>query len=92
MNNFGHIEAMKEMLFSKFLKSYVDFGNGIKCQESIDGFEDNCVGTCPVSFCQSWQEYMWWVVNVLKSGPKISDPRKRHDTQFNLFDINGTLA
>ena len=28
---------------------------------------------------------------VLKGGPKISDPTKRHDTTFNLFKINGTL-
>ena len=31
-------------------------------------------------------------VNVLKSGPDISDMTKRHDTQLNLFDINGILA
>ena len=31
-------------------------------------------------------------VNVLKSGPKISDSTKRHDRQLNLFDISGTLA
>ena len=32
------------------------------------------------------------VVNLLKNGPKISDPTKRQDTQFNLFNINGKLA
>ena len=29
---------------------------------------------------------------MLKSGAKISDGTKRHDTELNLFDINGTLA
>ena len=29
---------------------------------------------------------------MLKDGPKISDPTKRHDTQVTLFDINGKLA
>ena len=31
-------------------------------------------------------------INVLKSGPNISDPTKTDDTQLNLFDINETLA
>ena len=43
MNDFGHIEAMKVIFFSKFLKIYVDFKNTIKLQENVDGFEDNCV-------------------------------------------------
>ena len=29
---------------------------------------------------------------MLENGPKISDPTKTHDTQLNLFDINGRLA
>ena len=28
----------------------------------------------------------------VKSGPKISDPSKRHHTKLNFFHINGTLA
>ena len=55
-------------------------------------FEVKCVWTCCGSFCQLWQEYMWSAVNVFKSGPEISDSAKRHDTQVDLFDINGTLA
>ena len=35
---------------------------------------------------------MWSAVNVLKDGPTISDPTKRHDTQLTLFDINGNLV
>ena len=31
-------------------------------------------------------------VNVLKIGPKISDPTNGHDTQLNFFDIKETLA
>ena len=31
-------------------------------------------------------------VNVLKSGPKISERTKRHQKQFNLFDIKIKLA
>ena len=31
-------------------------------------------------------------VNASKTGPEISYPTKRQDTQVNLFDINGTLA
>ena len=31
-------------------------------------------------------------VNLLKNGPKISDPIKRHDTQLKLFDINRKLG
>ena len=35
---------------------------------------------------------MWLAVNLLKDGPNISDPTKRHDTQLSLFDINENLA
>ena len=35
---------------------------------------------------------MSWGVNLLKSGPKISNPTKRYATQLTLFDINGILA
>ena len=91
MNDLGHIEAMKVIFFSKFLKIYVDFKNAIKLEENVDGFEDNCVWSCDRSFCQLWQEHMWWAVNVLKSGPKISDLTKKNERQLNLFDINWTL-
>ena len=92
MNNFRHIEDMKLTFFNKWSKSYVDFENGIKLRENADGFEDNCVWTSCVSFCHLGQEYMWSAVNVSKSGPKISDPTKRHDRQLNFFYINGKLA
>ena len=29
---------------------------------------------------------------MLENGPKTSYPTKRHDTELNLFDINGKLA
>ena len=38
MNNFGHIEDMKENLFSKFSKFFVDFENAIKLEENVDCF------------------------------------------------------
>ena len=76
-------------LFSKSWKFYVDFENVKKPPENVDGFEDNCIWTFWGSFCQLRQEYMWSAINVLKSGPNISDPSKSYDTQVNLFDING---
>ena len=92
MNNFGHVEAIKAILFWKSSNGYVDFENAIKLWENVDGFEDNCVWTCCVSFCQLWQEYMWWALNVLKRDPKISDPTKRPDIEPSFFHINRTLA
>ena len=83
---------MKVIFSSKYPKFYVDFENAIKFRENVDGFEDNCVWTCCWIFCQLWQEPTWATVNVLKNGPKISDPTKRHDAQLSLFDINTTLA
>ena len=92
MNNLGHIEAMKVMFFLKCSKFYVVLENAIKRREIVSGFEDNCVSTCSWSFCQLWEQYMWWAVSVLKSGPRISYPNRGHDTKPNLFDISGTLA
>ena len=91
MNNFGHIENMKVILFSNSSKFYVDFENAIKLGENVDCFEDNYVWSYCGSFCQLSQEYMRWSVSVLKSAATISDQTKRHDTQLNLFDINGIL-
>ena len=91
MNNFGQIKAMKVIIFSKCWKFYVYFGNAIKLRENVDGVEDNCVWTCCGRFCQLWQEYKWWAVKVLKSGPKILDTTKRHQLKLNYFDSNGTL-
>ena len=54
-------------------------------------FDDNCVWACSVIFCELSQQYMWSAFDVVKSGPKLSQPTKRHDTQLNLFDINGKL-
>ena len=56
MNNFGHIEAMKVIFFSKFLKFYVGFRNATKLDEDVDGFEGNCIWTCVGTFCQLSQE------------------------------------
>ena len=92
INNFGYVEAMKVIFFSKCSRLYVDFENLIKLWEDIDGFEDNLSWTCWGSFCQLWQEYMWSAINVLKKCPNIADMTKRHDKQLNLFDINGTLV
>ena len=83
---------MKTLFFSKFSKYYVDFKNAIKFPETFDCFEGNCVWTSCGSFCQLWLEQMWSLVNLLKSGPKISDPTKRQDRELNLSDINGTLG
>ena len=43
MNNFGHVEAMKVIFFSKLSKSYVDLENLMKVGENVPGFKDNCV-------------------------------------------------
>ena len=91
-NNFGHILAMKMIFFSKCSKFYVDSETLIKLGEDVDGFEDNSACTCCGSFFQLWKKHLWSGVNVLKKCPKISDPANRHDTQINLFDINGTFA
>ena len=80
------------IFFSRHSKYYVSFENAIKIEENLDRFEKNSVWTCCRSFCYLWQEYMWLVVNLLKSGPKIRGLTKRHDTQINFFDINGTLS
>ena len=79
---------MKVIFFSKWSKFYVDFENAIKFSENVDGLEDNCVW----QEWQLWQECMWAAVNVLKSGPKISDPTKRDHKHLDLFDIKGKLA
>ena len=92
INNVGHIEAMKVIFFSKCSKFYANLENGIKLGEDVDGFGDTCDWTCCCIFCQLQQQYMSSAINVVKSGFKISDPTKRHDTQLNLFDISGTLA
>ena len=64
----------------------------MKLPENFAGLEDNCVWTSWGSFWQLWQESMWSALNLIKSCPKIADPTKRHDTQLNFFDINGTLG
>ena len=92
MNNFGHIETIKLFFFSKCSKFYVEFENAIKLGEYEDGFEDNSLWTYSWSFLHLWKQYMWYAVTVSKSGFEIPVPTKRHATQHNLFDINGTLA
>ena len=77
---------------SKCSKFYVDFENTTKLGKNGDGFEDNCVWLFCGSFCQLWEEYMSSAVNVIKSGPRISDPTKRHNTQFISFYIIGSWA
>ena len=74
---------MKVIFISKCWNFYVGFENAIEFAKNVDGFEDNCISTCCGSFCQLWEEFMWLAVNVLKNGPKISDPSKRHDTELN---------
>ena len=81
----------RSSLFSKCSKVHVDFGNAIKLAEHIDCFDDNCVWACSVIFCELSQQYMWSAFDVVKSVPKLSQPTKRHNTQLNLFDINGKL-
>ena len=79
-----------------FLKNhqnfYVNFINVIKIAKNIFGFEDNSGWICCTNFFQLWQEYLWSTVNMLQNRPMISDPTKSHDTQPNLFDINGKLS
>ena len=45
-----------------------------------------------VDFENAIIDRQWSAVNVLKGGPKISDPTKRHNTQVNLFGANGILG
>ena len=52
INNFGHIEAMKVIFFSKCSKSYVHFENAIRLRENVENFGDNFVWTCCKSFCE----------------------------------------
>ena len=52
MNNFGHIEAMKLIFFSKCSKFYVNLKNAVKLDKNDDGFKDNWVWTCCGSFSQ----------------------------------------
>ena len=63
-----------------------------KVHKKLFGFEDNCVLTCCSNYSLLSREYMWAAVNVLKDGPNIWDPARRHDTELNLFDINGKFS
>ena len=80
------------IIFSKCWKYYVNFKNKIKFEGNVDGFKENCPWICCGSFCQLLQEHMWSLVKLLKRGPSISDPTKRHDTPLNIFDINERLV
>ena len=86
------LKAWRWSFFSKWSKYYVHFKNAIITAETVFGFEDKCFGICFRNFCLLWQEYMSSAVNMLKYGPNIWDPTKRHDTQLTLFDINGKFA
>ena len=55
MYNFGHIEAINVIFFWKCSEFYLDFENGKKVPESVDGFEDKSVWSCSEGFCQLWQ-------------------------------------
>ena len=83
---------MTMFFFSKYSQFYVDFENALKFLENVDSFKDNFVWSEGFNFSQLWQECLWPAVNVLKSGPKISDCTKRHHKQLNLFDIHIELA
>ena len=83
---------MKMIFLSNFWNFYVDSENAIKFREKFVAFGDNLVWSSAVNFRQLWQECMWAAVNLLKSGPKISDHTKGHHKQLNLFDINIELA
>ena len=43
INDFGDIQAMKVIYFSKRSKFYVDFENAIKFTENVDCIEDNYI-------------------------------------------------
>ena len=92
MNNFRHIAAMKVIFFPKGRKFHVEFENAIKLPEKFHSLEDNCLWTSCIILSKVWREYMWLAVNGLKSGPKIYDPTKSHDTKLNFFDNHWTLA
>ena len=88
-------EILKVWRWSWFLKGskfYVGLKNAIIILENDFGLEGKCVGTSSRNFCLLWQEYMWSDGNVLKDGPNMSDPTKRHDRKLTFFDINGKLS
>ena len=55
MYNFGHIESMKVIFFWKCSEIYLDFENGKKILENVNGFEDKSVWSCCEGFCHLWQ-------------------------------------
>ena len=81
-----------DLFLKKPSKFYLNFKNEIKLWKNIFGLKDNCGWTSSGNFSQIWEEYLWSAVNILENRPKISYPTKRHDTQLNVFDINGKLA
>ena len=83
---------MKVIFLWKGSKFYIYFKKAIKLAENLFTFKDTRFLTCCRNFSQLWQEYSWSAVNMSKSGPRISDPTKRHDTQLNFFNINGKSA
>ena len=55
MYNFGHIESMKVIFFWKCSEIYLDFENGKKILENVNGFVDKSVWSCCEGFCHLWQ-------------------------------------
>ena len=79
---------MKVISFSKWSKFYVHLENARKF---VEKFMEKFWSSGAI-FSQLWQECMWAVVNVLKTGPKISDQTKRDHKYLDLLDINRKLA
>ena len=83
---------MNVIFFPKDSKFYINVKNAIKLAKNVFRFEDNSSWPCCGNSSQLKEEYLWSAANMLQNGPKISDATKSHDTQLNLFDINGKLA
>ena len=86
--SWGIIKLLRWSFFSKYTTFYVVFKKAIKIKGNVFGFEDNIVGICCRNFSQSWPEYMWYAVNVLKRCAKISSLTKTDVFQLNLSAIN----
>ena len=83
---------MKVIFLFEMLKYLCKFQICNKACRKFFGFEDNCGWTCFENFCQLWQEYLCSPVNMLQKGPKTTNLTMRHNTQLNLFAINGKLS
>ena len=78
--------------FPKFSKFNAHFRNTIKNQEKVFYFVNNGPSSCCVKFSMFRREYLSSVVNVLKTGVKISDETKADFSMLNLPQIHEKMG